>query len=476
MKAHPTLTTALYSASLFATVLLSACNSEPSATPPPPPLAPHADNGGGGGRNNPGVAAPGPSSPHSPEPQSEPSPSPSPEVNTAHGPDRSFQPSDLHGEKNFAKLINTFTQGKSEPTPWAGYWWPYTSYGIAAGGFAYNGVTPGSPAGKYDAARGHATNAQQWEVKNHGAMVPKVQQWWGHCNGWCAAAALFPEPNQAVKVNNITFGIGDIKALLTEAGMSVNADFFGERIDVDDPTSPKYWDTIPDQYFLVLTNYIGKLKRAVLIDRYTGSQVWNQPLAGYKFEYPKPADYTGNSPSTPNVYKIELTSTIWWLDDGVAPDVQTHAFNYEESDPTGVVQSRVLKMELWLDGPVVFDSNGKITSSGDVIVTKKNDTYVGGAWMMGEGYLVDAWPDYMWVPYALTRPYDLDEDYMNPNVEADWIQAHLLVPGGADDTTVSPGNIESAPYPTPTSYPYGYGYGYGYGYSGWPTTGWPTHH
>ena len=47
--------------------------------------------------------------------------------------------------------------------------------------------------------------------------------------------------------------------------MSVNADFFGERLNEgDDPTGPKYYDTVPDQYFLVLTNYIGKLKKAVL--------------------------------------------------------------------------------------------------------------------------------------------------------------------------------------------------------------------
>lgn len=371
---------------------------------------------------------------------------------THSGPDRPFQASDLKGEKNFAQLINLYAQGKTEPTPWAGYWWPYTRNGIAAGGFMDNQ----SPAGKYDAARGHTTHAQEWEVRNHGAGVPKVQQWWGHCNGWCAASALFKEPNHPVTVNQITFGIGDIKALLTEAGMSVSADFFGDRIDVDDPNSPKYWDTVPDQYFLVLTNYIGKLKRAVLIDRYTGSQVWNQPLAGYRFDYPKPTDYLGNSPDAPNVYRILLTSKIWWLDDGVAPDVQTHPFDFEEEDPTGVVQSRVLKMELWLDGPVVFGPDGKIVSSGDVIVTKKNDGYIGGTWMMGEGYLVDAWPDYMWVPYNLVQPFDPDQDYVNPFIHADWLQAHLMTDSGTDDPSVAPGRIEPAPYPIPSGYPYGY--------------------
>jgi hypothetical protein len=359
-----------------------------------------------------------------------------------------FRGQDFQGEKNFALLINNYTKAKVEPTPWAGFWWPYTGNGIAAGG---NG---GSPAGKYDAARGHRTQAQSWEVRMHGAGVPKVQQWWGHCNGWTASSALFPEPHEAVTVNGVQFGIGDIKALLSEAGMSVTADFFGERIDVDDETSHKYRDVVPDQYFLVLTNYIGKQKKAVLIDRYTGSQVWNQPLAGYEFEYPKPADYLGNSPEAPNVYRILVTSTIWWMDDGVPPDIQTPPFRFED-DSSGVIQSRTLKMEIWLDAPVVFDAAGKIKSSGNVIVAREGEYIAGGAWRLGDGYMVDAWPDYMWVPYGIVKPTDPDQDYANPEVDIDWIKAHLLVPGGADDPSVTPGAVEAAPPVRPSSSPTG---------------------
>lgn len=362
---------------------------------------------------------------------------------------------EFRGEKNFARLINEHTQGKVEPTPWAGFWWPYTGNGIAAGSFRGNE----SPAGKYDAARGRITNAQGWEVTHHGAKVPQVQQWWGHCNGWCVASALFPEPKEDVTVNGINFGVGDIKALLTEAGMSALADFYGERVDIDDINSPKYWDTIPDQYFLVLTNYIGKLKQAVLIDRYTGSQVWNQPLAGYRFEYPKPSDYLGNTPSKPNVYRIIVNSTIWWMDDGVAPDVITEPFTLENADEIPHTASRQLSMEVWLDGPVVFEG-GKIKSSGDVIVTREGDNLVGGAWRMGEGYEVDAWPDYMWIPYAVVPPSNPDQDYTNPEVDINWIRTHLLVAGGADDPTSTPSPIEPAPMPSrtgpttlPTSFP-----------------------
>lgn len=365
---------------------------------------------------------------------------------SASSPYPNFRGQDFHGEKNFAKLMNTFPQGKADPTPWAGYWWPYTGNGIAAG---YGG---GSPSGKYDAARGRSTQSQAWEVRNHGATVPRVQSWWGHCNGWCAAAALFSEPHDPVRVNGIEFGVRDIKGLLTEAGMSAYSDFFGERLDVDDPGSPKYWDTVPDQYFLVLTNYMGKLKHTVLIDRYTGAQVWNQPLAGYRFAYPKREDYLGNTPDAPNVYRIEVSSTIWWMSDNVEPDIQSPPFNYEEVP--GVIDVRELRMEVWLDGPVVFDENGRMQSSGNVIVARTGEFVTGGAWRMGEGLMTDAWPDYMWIPYSVLKPNDPEQDYMNPEVDIDWLKTHLLTPGGLDDPNATPTDIEPAPpLPRPSTAP-----------------------
>lgn len=361
-----------------------------------------------------------------------------------------FKGQEFHGEKNFATLLNKYPKGLVEPTPWAGSWFPYLKNGIAT-----RDVSPaGSPAGKYDAARGRTTFAQDWELKHHSSRVEKVEQWWGHCNGWCVAAALFKQPVESAMVNGIKFSVGDIKALLSEVGMGAISDFYGERFDdFDTIDSPKWWDTVPNQYFLVLTNYIGKLKRAVLIDRYTGNQVWNQPLAGYHLEYPKPSDYKGNTPQTPNVYRIVVNSQIWWVDDNVPADIISEEFTFEKANELGYIATRELSMEVWLDGPVVFDAHGKIVSSGDVIVARDREYIVGGAWLNGEGYDPNAWPDYMWIPYAVVKPTRLDQDYINPEVDMNWIKAHLLVPGGADDTSVTAGAIEAAPNPSPTGSP-----------------------
>lgn len=371
-----------------------------------------------------------------------------------------FTGQNFQGEKNFAHLLNHYQEGKPSRKPWAGFWWPYTGNGIASGAYG-RGI---SPAGKYDAVRGGKTTAQGWELRYHGTLDPKVQGWWGHCNGWSAASVLFDEPRQPVKVNGINFSIADVKALLSEVGMEVSADFFGERVDWGrDYNSPKFWDVVPNQFFLVLTNYMGKFKQSVLIDRYTGDQVWNQPVAGYRFEYPKKEDYLGADPEAPHVFRITITSTIWWVRDDVVPDAITPEFHFEEN---GFYSSRILKMELWLDGPVEFGPNGKITTSGNLVMTRKGDFHLGGVWKNGVGYSNDGHPDYMWIPYSVQKP----TEYANKEISFEWIEKHILS-GGKDDPSVMPS--QPAPAPPISPRPDHSTWPSPHPSSAWPTP-WPT--
>ena len=126
--------------------------------------------------------------------------------------------------------------------------------------------------------------------------------------------------------------------------MEAQADFFGTRADPPvDYNSHAYRDIVPDQFFLLLTNIVGKLGQSVLIDRFTGEQVWNQPLAGYRIDPPSRADYLGSSPNAPHVYRIQLTATIWWARDEVRPETQTGAFNFVDDES---FESRALRFEL----------------------------------------------------------------------------------------------------------------------------------
>jgi hypothetical protein len=348
------------------------------------------------------------------------------------------------GESSFAKLINEQAEGRPANAAWAGYWWPYTGNGTASdtygGGNPRAGEGRQSPVGKYDAARGGTTYAQKWEWKNHGASIPQLQGWWGHDEGWSNASALFSEPREAVKINGIEFGVADIKALLSEACMEVDADYYGNRVEPGNANVSKRWDdVVPDQFFLVLTNAMGARKQSIVIDSYTGVQTWNQSIAGYRFYYPKPEDYLGATRSAPGIYRLNLKATIWWANDsGVPADVLTPEFNFSNAYVNGaeVIQHRDLKMELWLDGPVVFDKHGKIVSSGDVIQTQDGTYVVGGVWHMGSGN-VEAQPDTMYVPHGCVK----SRGDSNPEVDLGWIQKHLLTPSRANGPSVEPAPI-----------------------------------
>ena len=339
------------------------------------------------------------------------------------------------GITNYAELINNYAQGKPKREPWAAHWWPYGENGIAAGG--RNG-----PAGLYDAARGGTTHASEWEVAHHGPKVPGIQGWWGHCDGWSAAAALYPEPRQPVTVNGIEFGVADLKGLLTEAGGSADYEFFGNKMIDDDESSPRYKDTVANQYFAVLTNFMGRQGDVVNIDRFTGYEVWNQPVMGYKVEYPKPCGLSRSRSRAPRAFTASCfvrRSTGRTTAASPVPASSLPEFNWEDDPVDGTIEHRDLVGELWLDAPVVFDASGKVTSSGNLVFARdpKSGFVEGGAWHMDNAGYAERWPDYMWLPYAIPRPDMNDPEWpSNPWVDIEWIEDHLLVPGGRDDNSV----------------------------------------
>lgn len=379
----------------------------------------------------------------------------------------------LRGERNFGFLMNNFRQGKPRVDPWASSWWPFKYYGVANGYFNFGNL---SPAGKYDAVRGKAFYAQDWEAYHHGPLVPYLEPWWGHCNGWSGAAALFPEPQRPVRVNGVVFTVADIKALLSEAAMAPRSEFFGNRVrDAREWGGPRYRDVVPGQFFLILTHFMGLQQRTVVIDQDTGPEVWNQPLAGYRFERPTRADYVGLMPGSSSIYGIRLTARIWWMRDNVWPGVTTPPFDFPGSD-TDTVESRSLKLELWVDAPIEFDASDNIVSSGNVVVQSDGkESWIGGRWLEvsldgarwfpADDNCKQCWPDFMWVPYGFNsgREYEQSspsQEEINPYVDLDWIVKYLLGPSdevidpaGLPEPNVRPAPPIPLPSPSPSPSP-----------------------
>lgn len=308
--------------------------------------------------------------------------------------------------RNLAVLLKKYPSAVITPAPWIGYWWPYISDGIA------------DSAAKYDAVT--ASKAKDWEKEHHGAHVRDLEDWWGHCNGWAAAAILMPEPKTPLEIAGVKFEIADRKALFTESHMEVTGDFLGTRVyDPDDTTSEAFEDVWPAQMFLGLTNVMGAGKKSLIIDRYTGAQVWNQPLVAYFTRAPKGEDDLGRDPDYPNIYRINLSTTLWWASDSVDPNLITPTFN--PSNPSSLFSSRTLNYELWLDAPPKFNSAGELVSSGNIILSTQNGHTTGGIWKNTAIPILESHPDYMWTAYKALP----SSGYKNPQINDKWIQDHL---------------------------------------------------
>jgi transglutaminase elicitor len=186
--------------------------------------------------------------------------------------------------------------GKADKIPWSGWWWPFLETG------GPNLYDAGGPLDKYDAyvlARtGTPGVANTWEKGNHITTDP-ANGWWGHCNGWAAAAVLETEPSQPKIKQNIAFSIGDQKGLVSEAHWYDNADLsviIGKEAHV---------------FHKILIDWIGKARLPLIMDVSLGAMVNNHPVAAYRMTY---------SPDAADPQKNHVICTLFGIGYAWSPD------------------------------------------------------------------------------------------------------------------------------------------------------------
>ncbi|MEC8424102.1 MAG: ComEA family DNA-binding protein, partial [Myxococcota bacterium] len=115
-----------------------------------------------------------------------------------------------------------------------------------------------------------------WEVLN--SYNPGGDSWWGHCNGWSAAAILANEPTEARSVVvdgvEVEFSTADLKGLLTEAHYATYSRFYGERYDGEDDDLT---DLTPPAFQRLVTFYIKEQGVPLVFDTTATEAVWNFP-------------------------------------------------------------------------------------------------------------------------------------------------------------------------------------------------------
>jgi hypothetical protein len=183
---------------------------------------------------------------------------------------------DLLEEGNATPTSYYITAGErsAEATkkPWSSWWYPHWQDTLFQG---KNGEL--ATLEKYDAFAlriNRRTTAAAYERAN--LYDPRAVSWSGLCDAWAIASILEPEPTTIVRHGELSFRVGDLKALILKTYekipplTNIGQRFNGEWNDV-------YADVLPDQlHHVIETELIGK-HRAFIIDEDAGPEVWNEP-------------------------------------------------------------------------------------------------------------------------------------------------------------------------------------------------------
>ncbi len=202
----------------------------------------------------------------------------------------------------------------AETIPWSGWWWPYTSGGLATG-LDYRGKP--APLEKYVMFKDGvaASSLIQWYKDRY--YDSEAPYWYGLCYAWAAAATFEPEPLYPSSVDNIVFRVGDKKGLLTLA----HQQDLREHDSCADPTVLHYW----------LLYYLGEMERAFVADLDAGEEIWSYPVYKYDMQVVD---------SGPNKL-VEVV--VYYADDLVEPDYlgcknRTERYEYElDCDSDGII-------------------------------------------------------------------------------------------------------------------------------------------
>jgi hypothetical protein len=180
---------------------------------------------------------------------------------------------------------------QADTVPWSGYWWPKRAGGVATG-IGYN-WSP-APLEKYDLATVGRKDGPATEFGLSRYYDPNALPWEGLCFAVGAASILEKEPVHKGIYGNVTFLVGDKKALLTVA--------------YDGALYNNYRIRNPSDFHGMLEEFISRQKIPILVDLGTDGEIWYYPVFKYQTDYTQ----AGNT--------RHYTTTIYYASNAVSPD------------------------------------------------------------------------------------------------------------------------------------------------------------
>ena len=110
---------------------------------------------------------------------------------------------------------------------------------------------------------------------------PVGGSWWGHCNGWAAAAILNNEPREPITVSvddlEIEYTTADLKGLLSETHYSTRSSFYGARYNGEEDDIS---DLSPKAFHHIIQFYLRDQQVPLVFDTTASEAVWNFPAWG----------------------------------------------------------------------------------------------------------------------------------------------------------------------------------------------------
>lgn len=379
---------------------------------------------------------------------------------------------------DFISLFNQHRTGQPNPVPWAGSYFAYrydgTAMGVNSAGVRTGSATSSTPSAMmeykavFDVSGGH-----EWEEQNHtcsmysGADRESCDAWWGHCNGWSGAAIREYEPRKPATINGSKISVAGQKGLLTEYYLEADYNFEGTTDksqttgawvkEIGTPSYRSFWDVTPRQFFLLLTNYIGVQQRGIIIDRFTGDQVWNQPMVGYRILPITSKEQKVKLENGTEISRYEMAMKIYWAEDGVHPGVLSDVFSIDKmGDSTSTAtgsehySGRYLKFYLDFDKPLtITDSGRKVAGNarmvGNGVWYNQQLLLDGKVAEVDWGSLDQTHPDFVWVVLNAAAESD---NYRNPFLQMSHLRKLSDALGG-DPGAGNGGHDEPPPPPPP---------------------------
>jgi len=194
--------------------------------------------------------------------------------------------------------------------------------------------------------------APAWEILNH--YSPAGGSWWGHCNGWAAAAILTDEPREEIttqiKGHDMVWTHGDVKGLLTETHYSTYSRFYGERYNGEEQDIN---DLSPKHFHQLIQFYLRDQQVPMVFDTTKDEAVWNYPAfwADVEVEETTPAG-EGAASTMVNINTADMAE----LQDKLGVDEDTAWWIYEWRLYFGAYQAVEDLKDNWGIKPDVYES------------------------------------------------------------------------------------------------------------------------